>query len=156
MSDETIDLRLYLRAVEVGGGAPGWQPIIDAARGCGITEARIIEGLLGVGSRGMVKPSNWVMRREIPIIIALRGSAVSVNQFISERLSDIVQSGTAASETYALDRDAVHAALPNLSADPAAMLRLTIAESENFEGTKGNERDSHCARIGIGRRNGLP
>jgi PII-like signaling protein len=150
VSDETIDLRLYLRAVEAGSDAPSWQPIIDAARRCGVTEARVIEGLLGVGSRGMVKPSNWIMRREIPVIVELRGSPASVNQFISERLSDVVQRGTAASEAYgALDRDAVHQALPNLSADLAAMLRLIVAESENFEGTILHEAVIHIVR-GLG------
>lgn len=150
VSDETIDLRIYMRAVEAGSDLPSWKPVVAAARACGITETRVVEGLLGVGTRGMVKPSNWVMRRHIPVIVELRGSPASMNTFVSERLSEVVQSGTAASEAYgALDADTVHDGLPNLSAELAAMLRLTIGDNENYEGTVLYEAVIHIVR-GLG------
>jgi PII-like signaling protein len=150
VTDETIDLRIYLRAVEAGGDMPSWQPLIDAARGCGVAETRVIEGLLGVGSRGMVKPSNWVMRREIPVIVDLRGNAESINVFLGEKLSQVLPSGTAASEAYAgLDRQTIDAGLPNFSAELGAMLRLTVGDNENYDGTVLHEAVIHVVR-GLG------
>jgi PII-like signaling protein len=61
-----------------------------------------------------------------------------------------LQSGTAASEAYgALDAETVHDALPNLSADLAAMLRLTVEDDESYEGTALHEAVIHVVR-GLG------
>jgi PII-like signaling protein len=73
-----------------------------------------------------------------------------MNAFVGERLSEVLQSGTAASEAYgALDPETVHEGLPNFSAALAAMLRLTIGDNENYEGTVLYEAVIHIVR-GLG------
>ena len=147
---DLTDLRIYMRSEETDGDTPVWQLVIDSARQCGIVESRAIEGLLGVGSRGMIKPSNWVMQRQIPVILDCRGSAESINAFIVNGLALHLRNGTAVSEAYGqLDRGTIEAGLPNAATELGSMLRLNVGDTENYEGTVLHEAIIHIVR-GLG------
>jgi hypothetical protein len=158
LNGEQILLRIYLRNADRAPHSPTWERIVKAARTDGLAGATVLQGILGFGSRGILKDSIWSLADNVPMIVEIVDSADRISAFMANTLTPLMQTGMATLERAAVMMyrpgkqdplpplqlaSLLHplSTLPKLQQSPAmtinengVLLRIFIGESDTFEG----------------------
>jgi uncharacterized protein len=90
---EQVLLRAYLQSADRSPHTPSYQRILHAARKEKIAGATVLHGILGVGSRGIIKSSNWSLVEHVPVIVEMVDAGDKVASFIRGPLDQVMVGG---------------------------------------------------------------
>lgn len=90
---ERVLLRIYLRNADRAPHTPTHQRIIRHARNEGLAGTTVLKGIMGCGSRGLLKPSMWSLTEHVPIIVEIVDTAERIGQFIHGTLDRLMIHG---------------------------------------------------------------
>jgi len=93
LSGEQVLLRVYLRSADRPPFAPTHERIISAARKAGLSGATVFKGILGAGTRGVLKDSAWSLTEHVPVIIEIVDSAERIVSFIEGPMDKLMRGG---------------------------------------------------------------
>ena len=68
---ERVLLRVYLQSADRAPHTPTYERIVRHARNDKLAGATVIRGIMGYGSRGLLKPSRWSLVEHVPIIVEI-------------------------------------------------------------------------------------
>jgi PII-like signaling protein len=154
---EKILLRAYLQTADRFPHTPTYQRIVQAARQKNLAGCTVLQGILGVGGRGVMTDSIWSLSRHVPAIVEIVDTAEKITEFIRGPLDQMMIGGMLTLERAAvmMHRDRSNDQPNNLS--PAAaqaplstipriepgshmtinqngvLLRVFVGESDRFE-----------------------
>lgn len=165
LNGERVLLRFYLRAADRAPWAPTWERIVRAARAQGLAGATIIQGILGLGARGELRPSAWSLTEHVPVILEVVDDGERVVGFLNRLVDERVLVGG----LVTLERAAVmmyrHRAPDGGGGRVALQLagllepRSTVPRVEPREHMMVNDKDGVLLRVFIGesdRQEGKP
>jgi uncharacterized protein len=175
LQGEQVLLRIYLRNADRAPHVPTWERVVKAARQQGLCGGTVLQGILGFGSHGLLKPSIWSLAEKVPIIVEIVDSADRIAAFLDQPLSELMIGGMATLERAAVmmyrpDKTAAApplqlgsllkplSTLPKLQPragmtinENGVLLRVFAGESDTFEGRALHEAIVHQAReLGLG------
>src|SRR5262249_14783655 len=138
--------------------SPTYERLIRAARSEGLAGATVLQGTMGLGSRGIIQRSAWSLVEHVPIIVEIVDSGERIAAFVEETLPAIMVGGMVTLERASVMmyrrryRDApeklsLGALLAPLSTVPrirprdpmkinenGVLLRIFVGASDRFEG----------------------
>jgi hypothetical protein len=175
LQGEQILLRVYLRNADRTPHVPTWERVVKAARQRGLSGATVLQGILGFGSRGLLKDSAWSLSENVPVIVEMVDSPERISAFIHDELGSLMIHGMATLERAAvmICRASRHdpappmqlatllhplSTLPKLQPgagmtinENGVLLRIFIGESDTFEGRALHEAIVQKVReLGLG------
>lgn len=154
---EQVLLRVYLRNADRAPFTPTYERLIKAARKEGMAGATVLKGIMGLGSHGVLRPSNWSLVEHVPVIVEIVDGAEKIVRFVDGPMSREMVGGTATLERANVmmyrqrsgdppGRLSLGALLKPLSTVPriqpggrmkinedGVLLRVFIGESDRFE-----------------------
>jgi uncharacterized protein len=157
LSGEQVLLRVYLRYADRAPFAPTHERIVKAARKHGLAGATVLQGILGAGSQGVLKPSAWSVVGHAPVILEIVDAPDRILSFVEGPMDQLMVGGMATLERAHVmmyrqggddppPRLGLGAALRPLSTLPrlqprghmkvnedGILLRVFIGESDRFE-----------------------
>ena len=95
---EQVLLRIYLRSADRAPHVPTWELLLKAARNSGMAGATVLQGILGLGSRGFARSSNWSLLQQIPVILEIVDTPRKIHDFISGPMQELMHVGMATLE----------------------------------------------------------
>jgi PII-like signaling protein len=95
---EQLLLRIYLSSADRAPRTPTVERIVKSARSEGLAGATALKGIMGFGTRGMVKASQMSMREHAPVIVEIVDSPQNIQQFLTGTLDKILIHGMATLE----------------------------------------------------------
>src|SRR5688572_2652055 len=98
MNGEAILLRVYLRGADQPPHMPTYERVVKAARNSGLAGATVLEGILGFGSRGLLRPSAWSLLESRPVIVEIVDRPERISRFIAAALDASMSDGLATLE----------------------------------------------------------
>jgi len=98
LQGEHLLLRVYLRTAERSPHVPTFELLVKAARADGLAGATVIQGIVGLGSRGFSRTSNWSFVQHLPVIVELVDSAEKITEFLAGPMDELMGGGMATLE----------------------------------------------------------
>jgi PII-like signaling protein len=98
LAGEQILLRVYLRSADRAPHVPTWELLLKAARKHGLAGATVLRGILGLGSRGFARPSNWSLLQQVPVILEIVDSPGKIRDFVAGPMRELMHVGMATLE----------------------------------------------------------
>jgi PII-like signaling protein len=98
LAGEQILLRIYLRSADRAPHVPTWELLLKEARRGGMAGATVLRGILGLGSRGFARPSNWALLQQVPVILEIVDSPDRVRDFVVGPMRELMHVGMATME----------------------------------------------------------
>jgi PII-like signaling protein len=98
LAGEQILLRIYLRSADRAPHVPTWELLLKAARKSGMAGATVLYGILGLGSRGFARPSNWALLQQVPVILEIVETPEKVREFVAGPMRELMHVGMATLE----------------------------------------------------------
>lgn len=95
---EQILLRVYLRTADRSPHVPTYQLLVQAARKSGLAGATVIRGIVGLGSRGFARHSNWTLIQQVPVVAEFVDDAEKISTFVGGPMRELMRSGMATLE----------------------------------------------------------
>lgn len=95
---EHVLLRLYLQSADRAPHTPTFERVVKAARQRGLAGATVLRGIMGLGSRGLVRHSAWSITEHVPVIVEIVDSAQRISDFIENDLEQHLINGMATLE----------------------------------------------------------
>src|SRR3954452_10353871 len=95
---EQVLLRIYLSSADRAPHTPSVERIVKAARQEGLAGATVLKGIMGFGTRGIIKASALSMVEHAPIIVEIVDSADKIQGFLSGILEKLLVHGLATLE----------------------------------------------------------
>jgi hypothetical protein len=159
LAGEQILLRIFLRSADRAPHVPTWELLVKAARKNNMAGATVLHGIVGLGSRGFARPSNWSLLQQVPVIVEIVDTPERIRDFVRGPMDELMHLGMATLEraNVMLYRNrgprapvelAPAAQVPPLSTLPdievggrmktkenGVLLRIFIGESDQFEGS---------------------
>jgi len=102
LSGEQILLRVYLRSADRTPHVPTWERLLKAARTQGLAGATVFRGILGFGSRGLLRPSAWSIVQQQPLILEIVDTTEKITPLIEHQLEAELEHGMATIERAAV------------------------------------------------------
>ncbi len=123
---ERVLLRVYLQSADRAPHTPTYERIVRHARNDKLAGATVIRGIMGYGSRGLLKPSRWSLVEHVPIIVEIVDNTQCIGKFVNETLGNLMIHGM-----LTLERASVmmyrHGPTAGAAAVPAEPLKLSPA-----------------------------
>jgi len=98
LAGEQVLLRIYLRSADRAPHVPTWELLLKAARRNGMAGATVLHGILGLGSRGFARPSNWSLLQQIPVILEIVDTPQKICDFVAGPMQQLMHLGMATLE----------------------------------------------------------
>jgi PII-like signaling protein len=98
LAGEQILLRIYLRSADRAPHIPTWELLFKAARKTGMAGATVLQGILGLGSRGFARPSNWSLLQQVPIVVEIVDTPQKIREFVVGPMEERMHLGMATLE----------------------------------------------------------
>jgi hypothetical protein len=98
LSGEQVLLRVYLRYADRLPFTPSFERIVNAARKEGLAGTTVLQGILGTGSHGLLRPSVWSIVEHAPVIVEIVDCAERIIGFIDGPMEKLMVSGMATLE----------------------------------------------------------
>src|SRR6266404_1407656 len=98
LTDGQILLRVYLRTADRSPHVPTWELLVRAARKGGLAGATVLQGIVGLGSRGFARQSNWTLVQQVPVIVEIVDDAASIGAFVRGPMNELMRTGMATLE----------------------------------------------------------
>ena len=95
---EQILLRAYLRSADRAPHVPTSDLLVRAARKAGLAGATVLRGVLGYGSRGLLKPSAWSLVDHAPVVVEIVDAPDRVLAFVDGPMAELMAAGFATLE----------------------------------------------------------
>jgi len=95
---EQILLRVYLRTADRSPHVPTFELLLQAARKGGLAGATVLRGIVGLGSRGFARHSNWTLVQQVPVVIEFVDDAEKIAAFVSGPMQALMRTGMATLE----------------------------------------------------------
>jgi hypothetical protein len=129
---EKILLRAYLQTADRFPHTPTYQRMVQAARQKNLAGCTVLQGIAGIGSRGVMTDSIWSLARHVPVIVEIVDSAEKIADFIHGPLDQIMIGGMLTLERAAvmMHRDRSNDRPNNLSLATAQVPLSTIPRIE--------------------------
>src|SRR6478672_5019221 len=102
LAGEQVLLRVYLRNADRAPHVPTWERLLKAARSEGLRGATVLRGILGFGSRGVLRAGTWSLIEHIPIIVEIVDTSERITAFLSGAMAELMTSGMATLERAAV------------------------------------------------------
>ncbi len=83
MISENVLLRLYMRSADMHHLAPAYERIVQQAARHKLAGATVLRGIMGFGTRGLVKPSDYRLIGDSPVIVELVDSGEKILPFLA-------------------------------------------------------------------------
>ncbi len=132
LQGEHLLLRVYLRTADRPPHVPTFELLVKAARANGLAGATVLQGIVGLGSHGFSRTSNWSLVQHLPVIVELVDTAEKITNFLAGPMDELMYGGMATLErAYVLlqrhgrSRDSV-----KLSAAPEIVPLSTVQKVE--------------------------
>ncbi len=119
LAGEQILLRAYLRSTDLHHFAPVYQRLVQQAGHYRLAGATVLAGIMGLGSRGLVQPSDWHLVSTTPIIVEMVDSPQRIAEFVQGPVYEIMQHGM-----VTLERAGVMMYRHRATTDPAPSLEM--------------------------------
>jgi len=98
LEGERVLLRVYLRYADRAPFAPTHERIVRAARRAGLAGATVLQGILGAGSHGVLKPSAWSLVEHAPVIVEIVDVGDRILGFVGGAMDELMEGGMATLE----------------------------------------------------------
>jgi PII-like signaling protein len=98
LSGEHVLLRVYLRTADRSPHVPTFELLVETARKHGLAGATVLQGIVGLGSRGFSRMSNWSFVQHLPVIVELVDSAPRIAAFVAGPMAELMHTGMATLE----------------------------------------------------------
>jgi uncharacterized protein len=95
---EQVLLRIYLSSADRAPHTPTVERIVKAARQEGLAGATVLKGIMGFGTRGIVKASQMSMVEHAPLIVEIVDSSEKIQRFLTGTLEKTLIHGMATLE----------------------------------------------------------
>jgi PII-like signaling protein len=95
---EQVLLRIYLTSADRAPHTPTVERIVKSARSQGLAGATVLKGIMGFGTRGIIKASQMSMVEHAPVIVEIVDSAQKIERFLTASLEQILIHGLATLE----------------------------------------------------------
>ena len=95
---EQVLLRVYLPYADRAPLAPTWERLVQAARREGLAGVTVMKGIMGAGSRGILKPSAWSLTEHVPVILEIVDGGQRVLNFVGGAMDKLMGNGMATLE----------------------------------------------------------
>src|SRR2546421_11108278 len=99
---EQVLLRVYLRNADRAPHVPTWERLLKAARSQGLRGATVLRGILGFGSRGVLRAGAWSLVEHVPIIVVFVDRPQRITSFLQGPMAELMTSGMATLERAAV------------------------------------------------------
>ncbi len=150
-------LRLFMRSADLRHFTPIYQHVVRQAARHKLAGVTVLRGIMGYGSRGVVRSSDFQLLGDCPVIVEVVDEGDKIAAFLNVIQSRLVDHGMAtleragvmmyrAAASGAHDRAALPGSIPPLSTVPevkdvsamhtnstGVLLRIFIGESDTFE-----------------------
>ncbi len=83
MINENVLLRLYMRSADLQNSAPAYERIVQQSARNKLAGATVLRGIMGFGSRGLVKSSDYRLIGDSPVIVELVDSGEKLLPFLA-------------------------------------------------------------------------
>jgi PII-like signaling protein len=93
LQGEQVLLRAYLQRADRAPHTPTHERLVKAARHEGLAGATVLRGILGTGSRGMIKRSAWTIVEHVPVIVEIVDTSERILQFVDGPVAQIMRGG---------------------------------------------------------------
>jgi len=90
---ERVLLRVYLQSADRAPHTPTYERIVRQARNQNLAGATVLRGIMGYGSRGLLKPSRWSLVEHVPVIVEIVDETEQIGRFINEKLGPLMLHG---------------------------------------------------------------
>lgn len=98
LQGEKLLLRVYLRTADRAPHVPTFELLVKAARANGLAGATVIHGIVGLGSHGFSRASNWSFVQHSPVIVEVVDSAEKITEFLAGPMDELMEGGMATLE----------------------------------------------------------
>ena len=122
MAGEQILLRAYVRSTDRHHLVPVYQGLVKHARQSKLAGATVLAGIIGLGSRGLIEPSEWKPVSATPMSVEIVDGAERIAEFVRGPVHEIMRHGM-----VTLERAGVMMYRHRTVADPAPSLELLAA-----------------------------
>jgi PII-like signaling protein len=99
---EQVLLRVYLESADRTPHEPTYRRVVKAARSGGLAGCTVLEGIYGLGTRGVLAPTAWGLVQHVPVIVEVVDGAGRVAKFVDEELGPILDNGLVTLERAAV------------------------------------------------------
>jgi PII-like signaling protein len=99
---EQVLLRVYLESADRTPHEPTWRRVVKGARSRGLAGCTVLEGIYGLGTRGILEPSTWGVVRHVPVIVEIVDGARRVAEFVDQVLGAMLERGLVTLERAAV------------------------------------------------------
>jgi uncharacterized protein len=93
LEGEQVLLRAYLQSADRSPHTPTYERLVKAARHEGLSGATVLRGILGAGSRGVIKRSAWSLVEHVPVIVEIVDTLERILKFVEGALVQLMQNG---------------------------------------------------------------
>jgi PII-like signaling protein len=98
LQGEHLLLRVYLRTADRTPHVPTFELLVKAARANGLAGATVLQGLVGLGSHGFARASNWSFVQHLPVIVEIVDAAEKIGAFVAGPMDELMHGGMATLE----------------------------------------------------------
>jgi len=95
---EQILLRIYLRSADRTPHVPTSERLVKAARKGSLAGTTVLQGIMGFGPRGILRPSNWSLVQQVPVIVEIVDQATRIGDFVAGPMEQLMDGGMATLE----------------------------------------------------------
>jgi PII-like signaling protein len=90
---EQVLLRAYLQSADRAPHTPTYERLVKAARHEGLAGATVLRGIMGLGSHGLIRASNWSIVQHVPIIVEIVDTSQRIMKFIEGPVEPLMTGG---------------------------------------------------------------
>lgn len=90
---EQVLLRIYLQTADRTPHMPTDERVLKAARAEGLAGATVLQGILGAGYHGLLRPSAWSIVRHVPVIVEIVDCGDRIANFVTRTLDGLLIGG---------------------------------------------------------------